>query len=82
MKVDVRSLTDEGQAKRDYRDVYTIIIDGKEVFSVWDGEPEDANLSRDFNDVLKIPDLMKRAYLAGLKGEGFSTVVEKVDDIE
>ncbi len=55
----------------DLRDGYCIEVDGEEVFEAYDGEPEDSNLSRDFNAIYSIPDLMKRAYEAGKAGETF-----------
>ena len=71
MKVEMKSLTDEAFERRDYRDILEIDIDGKCVFSVHDGEPEDANLNRDFNHCWNICDLMKKAYNAGKSGEDF-----------
>ena len=44
----------------DYRRFVTIYIDGKEVFSVCDGEPEDNTLGRNFNDVFKLPEIFKQ----------------------
>lgn len=55
----------------DYRNALKIEIDGKRVFSVCDGQPEDSNLSRAFNDCYSIPDLLKRAYEAGKNGESY-----------
>lgn len=68
MKVEAISRHDE----RDYRDAFEIKINGDKVFSVWDGEPEDANLSRDFNDAYSVPSLMQRAYDAGVMGVEFT----------
>ena len=53
----------------DYRQAMRIDIDGKKSFFVMDGEPEDANLSRDFNDCLGIDSLMRQAHEVGLLGE-------------
>ena len=50
---------------------YQIHIDDKRVFGVHDGEPEDNTIGRNFNDVLIIVNLMKKAYLAGKAGEEF-----------
>ena len=50
MKIIMKSLTEQGVEDRDYRDAIEIFIDGKRVFSVGDGEPEDSNLGRDFSD--------------------------------
>lgn len=76
MKVTVKELTGEERANHDYRNILSIEVDGKQVFRVWDGEPEDATLSRDFNDCWKVADLMKLAHEAGQRGEPFE--VEKV----
>uniref|UniRef100_A0A6M3KYB0 Uncharacterized protein n=1 Tax=viral metagenome TaxID=1070528 RepID=A0A6M3KYB0_9ZZZZ len=80
MKVTVKSLTDEEFERRDYRDALEIYIDGKVRFSVYDGEPEDANLSRDFNDCWNISELMKTAFLAGKNGEEFEIEILRVDE--
>ena len=83
MNVIQKSLSDEAIEDRDYRDYLTITIDGKESFRVYDGEPEDATLARDFNDCWGIVDLMKKAYDAGIAGEGFvvSRVRVSINDI-
>ncbi len=81
MKVTVISLTEKELERRDYSDILGIEIDGKSVFMVNDGEPEDANLRRDFNDCLKIPALLKQAHEAGVKGEPFEIETTKVDEI-
>lgn len=80
MKVSSISLTEEAVERRDYRDMYVIEINDKKVFSVSDGEPEDSNLSRDFNDVYEIPKLLKLAYLAGKNGEELTFDIRVVDD--
>ena len=81
MKVTVKSFTNAEIERRDYRDVLEIGIDGLRCFSVFDGEPEDANLSRDFCDCFSIPELMKKAYQAGLNGEPFEIEILRVDEI-
>ena len=48
-----------------------IKVNGKSEFCVSSGEPEDANLNRDFNDCYKITNLMKVAWEAGKAGEPF-----------
>ena len=80
MEAKVISLTDEVIERRDYRNAMEIHINGKMVFSVYDGEPEDANLRRDFNDCWKIPSLLEMAHRAGIAGEKLSIVHEKVDE--
>jgi len=81
MKIKVLSLTEEAFEKRDYNNIMEILVDDKRVFCVYDGEPEDANLSRDFNDCYVIPDLMKMAHKAGISGETFEIEYLKVDEI-
>ena len=72
MRVILGSLTEEAQKERDYRNAMEISVDGKRVFSAWDGEPEDATLARDFNDCWSIPELMEQAYSAGVANDTFS----------
>jgi len=81
MKIEMLSLTEEAVEKRDYCNILVIKIDGKKEFSVYDGEPEDANLYRNFNDCWKITDLMKKAYQAGVNGEPFEVTDKLVDEI-
>lgn len=85
MKVKVISLTEEAIEERDYREAVVIEIDGEKVFEVRNGEPEDSNLSRDFSDVWKIPELMEKAFKAGLKAvsthESLEIIFEEVEEI-
>ena len=80
MEVNVLSCSESQLEDRDYRDVLKIYIDGKRVFSVGDGEPEDSNLSRDFNDCWSIPDMMRQAYDAGKNGEEFMLSYGDIED--
>ena len=80
MKVEIKSLTDEARDARDGSDFLEIFIDGKKEFSVRDGEREDASLRRDFNDCLKIGNLMQKAYNAGKKGDSFELTEMEVDE--
>ncbi len=66
----------------DYRSAMSISIDDKKVFDVMDGEPEDSNLSRDFNDCYSIGDMMRAAYEAGKAGETFEVVTEETSDAD
>jgi hypothetical protein len=80
MNIEVITRTEEEMCNCDYRQAFHIKINDKVVFQVWDGEPEDANLSRDFSDVYSIPELMREAYSAGKQGEDFKMVnVESAD---
>ena len=80
MKITVTRLTEEAKKDRDERDGFAIDIDGKCVFSAWDGEPEDNSLARNFNDCLKIPDILKMVFERGKTGETFEIEYQKLDD--
>lgn len=80
MKIEVITLSDKGMEEFDFRQMLTIKVDGKTVFNVMDGEPEDANLMRDFNDCLAIPELMEMAFNAGKQGDEISIERVEVDD--
>lgn len=54
----------------EFRQSLEIIVDGEDLaLDFTDGEPEDNNLSRDFNDVFRIIELVKLAYDAGIRDE-------------
>ena len=72
MIVQITSRTESELEEHDYRDSLLIKVDGEIKFNVSDGEPEDANLSRDFSDCFGIGNLMKLAYDAGKNDETFS----------
>jgi hypothetical protein len=83
MIVEVKTPSDELETERDWRSFLAIEVNGEEKFSVWDGEPEDANLSRDFSACHSIVGLMELAYEAGKRGEEFitkETEVQKGED--
>ena len=61
----------------DYRCFYAIKVNGETKISFMDGEPEDANLGRDFSDIYSIPALLQEAYNAGKRGEEF--IVKELD---
>jgi len=69
MKITEITLTEQQLKDRDYSDRYEIKIDGISVFAVADGEPEDNTLSRNFNDVYKIQEIIEIVYEAGKNGE-------------
>ncbi len=54
--------------EKSYSSQLTIDMDGL-TLEFRDGEPEDANLARDFNDCYSIVDAIKLAYNAGKNGE-------------
>ena len=77
MIVTVRSLTQEQLSDNDYRDALEIDVDGK-VMMFFDGEPEDATIARDFNDVRRIPGMLRLAFEAGASGGEFKVVKERM----
>jgi len=82
MKIIEKLSSDKFLEANDYRSFYEINIDGKQVFSFFDGEPEDANLLRDFSDCYNIVDALKAAYEAGKNGEPFDIEKIELDDFE
>ena len=69
MKVTIETHSEETLKDYDYRDILRISFNGKQVFEVSDGEPEDGNLNRDFCDCYNIANMLQEAYEAGRKGE-------------
>ncbi|OYT14790.1 MAG: hypothetical protein B7C24_16525, partial [Bacteroidetes bacterium 4572_77] len=61
----VEEITEENE---DLQVSLTITVNGIVVFHVAEGQPEDANLGRDFEDCYKIVELMEMANEAGLRG--------------
>lgn len=56
-----------------------IVLDEKTKFRVFNSDsPEDNNLSRNFSDCYDIPELLNKAYLAGVNGEEF--VIEYIEE--
>ena len=81
MKIVVNTLTPEAIADREYTEALELEIDGKTELSFIDGESEDNSLSRNFNDIFRIPKLLQRVYDAGVRREKFELVENKVDEI-
>ena len=80
MQIIIRNRSEKDLEQCDYQDRMTVTIDGKQAFSVHDGEPEDATLGRDFNDCTNIPDMLKLAHAAGTKGEPLEITYETLDE--
>lgn len=74
------SLTEDAIAERDYCDLYAIEVDGKKVFCVADGEPEDNTLSRNFNNVYKLEDILSTLYEAGVAGKRLEIEHKEVNE--
>ena len=81
MKVEIYSLTKDEFERRDYCNALQIKINGKDEFEVYDGEPEDNNLSRNFSDCFSIEKLMELVYQAGINGEDYTVDYLEVDEI-
>lgn len=82
MEIIKRSLTEEAKENDDYRDSFSIIVNGKEEINANDyGEPEDNSLGRSLNFVYKIVPLMKLAFEAGKNGEELEITEEKVEEV-
>ena len=64
-------LSEKGLKDNDYKDMLQIYINDKRQFNFHEGEPEDATLGRDFNDVYNIVFAMRKAHEAGVAGESF-----------
>jgi len=79
MKVKVFSFSEKGFEDNDCRSFLKITIDDKTVFDVSDGEPEDANLCRDFNGCWSIPSFIRKAHGAGLNGEPLEIEYIEID---
>jgi hypothetical protein len=63
---------------------YTKVITdaGESSFSFLDGEPEDANISRDFSDVTSIGHALVMAYEAGKSGEELEHVAKDFKSLD
>lgn len=81
IKVLTRFRSEEEVNECDYRDAMEILQDDKEIFRVSDGEPEDSNLSRDFNDCLNVPNLLEKFYNLGKDGVKVEFEHEETDEI-
>ena len=80
MRIEEIGLTVKGLEEREDGDICIIKIHGEKVFEVFDGEPEDNALSRNFNDCYKIIDLMQMTYESGKRGEELTFETVQVDE--
>lgn len=80
MNVKIITLTEEAVERSDCRDLFAIEIDGKKVFEVFDGEPEDNTLARNFNAVYAIEMLLVQTYQAGKRQEPIWITCTQVDE--
>jgi hypothetical protein len=82
MKIKEKTFSDKALSEYDHRNYLGIEVDGNMKLSFLDGEPEDANLSRDFSGCHSIVGLMSDAYMAGVRGEGFEVDYVETDEPE
>lgn len=78
LNVVIRSPRDDGQWP--YRGAIAVEINGTTVFYVHDGKPEDATLSKNFNDCYKIRRIIELAFAAGKNGRELSIEYADLDD--
>lgn len=81
MKIKEIISSDKFHENWDWRGYYSLETEGNKL-NFLDGEPEDANLSRDFSDVYSILELVKLAHEAGKKGEELEIETIKIDDLD
>ena len=74
MEVTIKTCTEAQLKSRDWRDKISVEIDGKNVFDVFDGEPEDNTLSRNFNSCHSIGALLEDAYICSRDGEWLNLI--------
>lgn len=79
MTIEFISASDTWREEHDYREFFTVIIDGKDFMDFYDDEPEDSNLCRSFSDVFRIPALVHKVIEAVKAGEEI-VIKEKKDE--
>lgn len=82
MEIVLKKLSDKTLETNDFcYNAIKIEIDNKEVFYVREGEPEDNNLYRNFNDCWNVFNLMKTMYAAGKIGKKCFFDIKEVDEL-
>ena len=81
MKITITRLTETGRVNNNYQDFVEISIERGPTLFFADGEPEDNNMSRNFNDIYKIGSLLGEMYKAGELDEGFELNEIEVDEM-
>ena len=83
MEIIEKKLSTKAIEQNDFRNEYTIVVNGKTRINVGDyGEPEDNSLGRDLDFVYDIVKLMKDAYNAGKNGENFNVIQKEMKKSE
>ena len=81
MVITETTLSKKGKKVWDYRSFLQIDIENSTIkLRFLDGEPEDANLYRDFNDVYRIINALRIAHEAGRNGEKLEIIHKEVDE--
>ena len=78
MNIKIQTLSPTGLENNDWHDIFRILVDNTERFFVFDGEPEDNMLARNFNDTQKLKQLFLDIYSAGSSHSGVSIVEEQL----
>lgn len=81
MEIKIVDRSPKEVANCDYSDAREIYIDDVLVFSVHDGEPEDNNIGRNFNDIYRLEEIFKKIHTAGVAGRELTINSEESDEI-
>lgn len=79
MNIEFISSNDNFQESHDYRSFFGVKVDGEKFMFFLDGEPEDANLGRDFSDIYKLPALLSKVVAAAQSGESIKFLLNSGD---
>ena len=85
MKITTISSSDKFLEENDWRSHFSLEVETEantSKISFTEGEPEDNNLGRNFNDVYSIEELLEMAHTAGKNGEALEFENKTVDDWE
>ena len=80
MKLKATTQTEKLSSRGPYKNSFEIKLNNKRVFQVKDAD-EKVEISDNFNEVHKIPELMKLAHTAGLNGENFEVKWDTIQEI-
>lgn len=81
MKLLTEDFLKEDELRRAFKITVKTEKDKKQL-SFMEGEPEDANLGRDFADIVDIDNLVKMAYEAGKNGESLEIDHKNYDSFD
>lgn len=81
MKLMTQDFLKEDELRRAFKITVKTEKDEKQL-NFMEGEPEDANMGRDFADIVNIDDLVKMAYEAGKNGESLEIDHKNYDSFD